>query len=116
MKNYCTDKGFVFADNADIKENCLNSSKIRFNRRGTTLFTKNIYRSFSSRFEWNTIRHPTITDSTNEPPLNQNIPLKKLNELRLDNPKNLTFSYFKINSFRNKFDSLQRNANGKVDI
>ena len=51
MKKYCTDKGFVFADNANIKENCLNSSKIHFNKRETTLFTKNIYRSFSSRFE-----------------------------------------------------------------
>ena len=62
------------------------------------------------------IRHLTITDSTNQPSLDQNIPLEKLNELRLDNPKNLTFSYLNINSVRNKFDSLQEIVMGKVDI
>ena len=46
------------------------------------------------------IRQPTITDSTNQPSLDQNIPLEKLNELRLDNPKNLTFSYLNINSVK----------------
>ena len=46
------------------------------------------------------IRHPTITDSTNQPSLDQNIPLEKLNELKLDNPKNLTFSYLNINSVK----------------
>ena len=86
------------------------------NRKGTNLFTKNIYKSFSSRFEWNAIWYPTITDSLNQPSLNQNIPSEKLKELRLDNPKNLTFSYLNINSVRNKFDSLQEIVMGKVDI
>ena len=62
------------------------------------------------------IRHPTITDSTNQPYLNQNIPLEKLKELRLDNPKNLTFFYLNINSVRNKFDPLQEIVMSKVDI
>ena len=57
-----------------------------------------------------------LTDSTNQPPLNQYIPLEKLNELRLDNPKNLTFSYINLNFVRNKFDSLQETAMGKVGI
>ena len=47
LKNYCIGKGFIFIDNTNIKENCLNN----LNRKGTTLFTKNIYKSFSSRFE-----------------------------------------------------------------
>ena len=72
-----------------------------------TLKPKNNYKSFSSRFGWNGIRHPTITDSTNQPSLNQNIPLGKLKGLKLDNPKNLTFPYLSINSARNKFDSLR---------
>ena len=57
-----------------------------------------------------------LTDSTNQPPLNQNISLEKLMELRLNNPNNLTFSYININSVRNKFDSLQEIVMGKVDI
>ena len=57
-----------------------------------------------------------LIDNTNEPPLNQNILLEKLNELRLDNPKNLIFSSININFVRNKFDSLQEIVMGKVDI
>ena len=37
-------------------------------------------------------------------------------EIRLDNPKNLTFSYLNINSIRNKFDSLQKIVMGENDI
>ena len=90
--------------------------KLHLNRKGTTLFTKNIYKSFSSRFEWNAGGHPTITDSTNQPSLNQNIPLEKLKELRLDNLKNHPFSHLNIKLVRNKFDSLQEIVMGKTDI
>ena len=41
--------------------------------------------------------------------------MEKLRELRLY-PKNLTFSYLKINSVRNKFDALQEIVMGKVDF
>ena len=51
LKNYCMGKGFIFVDNANIKERCLNNRKLRLNRKGTTLFKKNIYKSVSSRFE-----------------------------------------------------------------
>ena len=40
LRNYCIGKGFVFVDNANIRENCLNKSKLHLNRKGTTLFTK----------------------------------------------------------------------------
>ena len=51
VKNHCIGKGFTFVDNVNIKENCLNNSKLHLNRKGTTLFTKNICKLFSSRFE-----------------------------------------------------------------
>ena len=57
-----------------------------------------------------------LTDNTNQLPLNQNISLEKLMELRLNNPNNLTVSYININSVRNKFDYLQEIVMGKVDI
>ena len=86
------------------------------NRKGTTLLQKIFTNRFLLGFELNAIRHPTITDSINQTSLNQNIPLKKLKELRLDNPKNLTFSCLNINSTRSKFGSLQEIVMGKVDI
>ena len=57
-----------------------------------------------------------MTDSTNQPTLNQNISLEKLKESRFGNPKNFTFSYLNINSVRNKFDSPREIVMGKVDI
>ena len=51
LKNYCIGKGFTFVNNANINEKCLNNNKLHLNKKGTTLFTKNIYKSFSSRFE-----------------------------------------------------------------
>ena len=38
LENYCIGKGFIFVDNANIKENCLNNSKLHFNMKGTTRF------------------------------------------------------------------------------
>ena len=51
LKNYCIGKGFIFVDNVNIKENCLNNSELHLNRKGTTLFTKNIYKLFSANFK-----------------------------------------------------------------
>ena len=71
----------------------------------------------SFTFEWNPFLFDMqLIDNTNEPPLNQNILLEKLKEFRLDNPKNLIFSYININFVRNKFDFLQEIVMGKVDI
>ena len=49
LKSYCIGKRFIFVDNANIKGNYLNSSELHLSREGTTLFTKNIYKSLSSR-------------------------------------------------------------------
>ena len=44
LKIYCIPKGFIFVDIANIKENCLNNSKLHLNRNGSTLLTKNIHK------------------------------------------------------------------------
>ena len=38
LKNYCVRKGFLFVDNANIKENCLNNNNLHLSRKTTTLF------------------------------------------------------------------------------
>ena len=35
LKNYCLGKGFVFVDNDNINESCLNNSKLHLNKKGT---------------------------------------------------------------------------------
>ena len=40
LKKYCLGRGFI--DNDNINESCLNNSKLHFNKKGTSLFSKNI--------------------------------------------------------------------------
>ena len=45
LKNYCSGKGFIFVDNDNINESCLNNSKLHLNKKGTQRITKNILSS-----------------------------------------------------------------------
>ena len=42
LNNYFEVKGFIFIENANINESCLNNSKLRLNKKGTNIFTQNI--------------------------------------------------------------------------
>ena len=43
LKNYCLGKGFIFVDNDNINEYCLNNSKLYLNKKGTKRIAKNIF-------------------------------------------------------------------------
>ena len=43
LKNYCLGKGFIFVDNDNINEYCLNNSKLYLNKKGTQRIAKNIF-------------------------------------------------------------------------
>ena len=38
VKTYSLGKGFIYFDYRNVKENCLNNSKLKSNKEGTTLF------------------------------------------------------------------------------
>ena len=42
LKKYCLGRGFIYIDNDNINESCLNNSKLHLNKKGTSLFSKNI--------------------------------------------------------------------------
>ena len=42
LKKHCLGRGFVYIDNDNINESCLNNSKLQLNKKGTSLFSKNI--------------------------------------------------------------------------
>ena len=41
VKKYCLSRGFIYVDNDNINESCLNNSKLHLNQRGTNLLSKN---------------------------------------------------------------------------
>ena len=43
LKNFCLGKGFIFVDNGNINESCLDNSKLHLNRKGTQRLAKNIF-------------------------------------------------------------------------
>ena len=43
LKNFCLGKGFIFVDNDNINEYCLNNSKLHLNKKGTQRIAKNIF-------------------------------------------------------------------------
>ena len=48
LKNYCSGKGFIFVDNDNINESCLNNSKLHLNKKGTQRLAKNILSSLDN--------------------------------------------------------------------
>ena len=45
LKRYYLGKGFIYIDNANVNESCLNDSKLNINKKGTNLLFKNILTS-----------------------------------------------------------------------
>ena len=114
LKNYCLGKGFIFVDNDNINESCLNNSKLHLNKKGTQWSAKNIL-SFLDNI-WYTTTCNIGSDITNRQlPASTSIS-KELKELRIENPLNLIFSYLNINSIRNKLSDLQQVICDSVDI
>ena len=45
LKKYCLGRRFIYIDNGNVNESCLNNSKLHLNKKGTNLFSKNILTS-----------------------------------------------------------------------
>ena len=45
LEKYCKSKGFIFVDNKNIDESCLNNSKLHLNKNGTNMLLRNFKRS-----------------------------------------------------------------------
>ena len=105
LNHYCLGKGFIFVDNDNINESCLNNSKFHLNKKWTQRLAKNILSSLDNI--WYATTRNIASDITNRQLSASTSILKELKELRIENPLNLIFSYLNINSTRNKFNDLQ---------
>ena len=114
LKNYCWGKGFIFVDNDNINESCLNNSKLHLNKKGTQRLAKNILSSLDNI--WYATTRNIGSDITNRQLSASTSIAKELKELRIENPLNLIFSYLNINSIRNKFNGLQQVICDSPDI
>ena len=63
LKRYCLGRGFIYVENVNINESCLNNSKLHLNKKSTNLFSKNI--STSQNVIWNVLTDTKDTVNTN---------------------------------------------------
>ena len=114
LKRYCESKGYRFIENSNIDGGFLNRSKLHLNKKGTALLSRNIanvlkYILYSSNSDGEFI--DTKISGNDEMS-----GLDSLKAVRLQNPKNIIFSYININSVRNKFGSFCTLISSHVDI
>ena len=81
----------------------MNNSKLHLNKKGTSLFSKNISTSLDVISSLDTSTDTKDTDNTNHNLKKSNVIDQVLSDLRSNNPANLNFFYLNINSGRNKF-------------
>ena len=47
IKKYCKGKGFIFTDNCDINETCLNHGTLHLHKKGTSVLTNHLKSYFT---------------------------------------------------------------------
>ena len=111
LKRWCIGKGLTFIDNNNINESCLNRGKLHLNRRGSSYLANNFKKFIESLWESKSSAKVYINSHKH-----LKTELNDLRSLRIQNPRNIIFSYLNINSIRYKFDNLKTIINENLDI
>ena len=96
LKRCCEGNNFLFVDNVNIEESCLNNSKLHLNHKGTNILCQNIKNSIYHYSSSTNNRKIDITDLSLRKDIDQ-----ILFDLKSNNPSNLNLAYLNINSVRN---------------
>ena len=106
-----------FIDNSNIARSYLNRGKLDLNRKGTAALAKNLCRFLRSLPVDRIITGPEgafLRDEVNS--LDNHSDISEMKNLRLKNPKNITFSYLNINSVRNNLKNMSGLISQNADI
>ena len=118
LKNFCKQKNLDLIVNNNLKENHLAKKKLHLNRKGDSIFAKNLIDfiegngNFDSDGELFQMEEDVSDDSTI---LHSDVK-KSLKNIRNTNINKLIFGHLNINSLRNKFDLLSEQVKGSIDI
>ena len=104
-------------DNSNLNSSCLNKGKLHLNRTGTAYLAKNIRNTINNIWILENESEEESSDSTNRQSFSDENNIKDtLQNYRVNDTKNVIFSYLNINSIRNKFDRLQEIIGQNIDI
>ena len=105
----------VFIDNKNIDESGLNRSRLHLNRKGTSLLSRN-FSNFLKSVWFPSYDDFSASNDSQTYCANDFSEIDDLRNLRVNNSKNIIFSYININSIRNKFENLCSILSNNVDI
>ena len=114
LKRYYESKGCRFVENSNIDGGFLNRSKFHVNKEGMALLSRNIANVL--KYIWYPSNNNGEFIDTKISGNDEVSGLGTLKAVRLQNLKNIIFSYININSIRYKFGSLYSLISSNVDI
>ena len=108
LKNYCSQKIFRLINHDSIKENHLGVKKLHLNRKGNSVFAKNLLNFIEANriFNYEGDLFSEENCVSNDSTFSQSDVKKALKDIRISNMNKLIFGHLNINSLRNKFDLL----------
>ena len=106
LKNYCAQKKLSLIDHDNIKESHPGIKKSHLNRKGNSLFAKNLLSFIESNciLDYDGDSFSEEHCVSNDPTVLQSDVEKALKDIRISNMNKLIFGHMNINSLRNKFD------------
>ena len=105
-------------DHDNIKESYPGIKKLHLNRRGNSLFEKNLLNFTESNwiFDYDGDSFSEEYRVSNDPTVSQSDIKKALKNIRITNMNKLIFGHLNINSLRNKFVLFSEQVKGSIDI
>ena len=104
-------------DHDNIKESYPGIKKLHLNRRGNSLFEKNLLNFTESNwiFDYDGDSFSEEYRVSNDPTVSQSDIKKALKNIRITNMNKLIFGHLNINSLRNKFVLFSEQVKGSID-
>ena len=117
FKNYCAQKKPSLIDHDNIKESHLGIKKLHLNRKGNSLFAKNVLSFIDSNwiFDYDGDSFSEEYCVSNDPTVSQSDVKQAFKDIRISNMNKLIFGHRNINSLRNKFDLFSEQVKGSID-
>ena len=116
LENLCKGKGMIFINNSNIGSTCFSRSKLRLNKRGTSLLISvNFPKAVNSVWLINENDNGEVLNFTSSSFVSFSR-VSQLRNLRSKNTGNITFAYLNVNSIQNKFENLCELVAGNVEI
>ena len=122
LKYYTSQKGNDYIENTNIKEIHLGVRKLHLNKKGNSVFAKNLLNYLNKAFgdDCNCLRVSWVNDDEYKfkqlNDLSEDVSVNSLKAVRLKNLNRIIIAYLNINSLRKKSDLLTEQVKTNVDV